>query len=381
MGQSVEDKILLEIAGKPVFGHVLRAFVEAATQDALVIVARDDVQRKELAAVVQREQPGIPVFYTLGGDERQISVQKGLDLLPSEAAFVSIHDCARPAVSPAALKAVRKAVEETGCAVSLAHRVTDTVRQFSADPSQKPAKGTLLPREQLWAMETPQAFPRELLDRAHARLDQPVTDDLAAVEAIGEPVVIVESVFPNPKLTRPADLAHLETLLNSSTMNTHPRSPFRVGYGYDIHRLKAGLPLTLGGVPIHSEVGLEGHSDADVLSHAIADAILGGCGLADIGHYFPNTDPAIRGISSQEILKRAVREAGKTGYRLVNVDASLIAEHPRIAPYLGRMKKQLSKTLGIPVEAIGIKATTQEKIGALGQAAGIAAHAVASLTA
>jgi 2-C-methyl-D-erythritol 2,4-cyclodiphosphate synthase/2-C-methyl-D-erythritol 4-phosphate cytidylyltransferase len=380
MGQSVEDKILLEIAGKPVFGHVLTAFVDSGTQDALVIVARDDVQRKELAAVVQREQVEIPVFYTLGGSERQISVQKGLDLLPSDAAYVTIHDCARPAVSPAALRAVREALLETGHAVSLAHRVTDTIRQFPGDPAGKPAAGSLLPREQLWAMETPQAFPRDLLDRAHAELDKTVTDDLAAVEALGEPVVLVESVFPNPKLTRPADLPFLETLLTSNTMNAHTRPPFRVGFGYDIHRLKAGLPLTLGGIPIHSEVGLDGHSDADVLSHAIADAILGGCGLPDIGHYFPNTDAAIKGISSQEILKRAVREAGRTGYRLVNVDASVIAETPKIAPYISRMKKQLSKTLGIPVEAIGIKATTQEKIGALGQAAGIAAHAVASLS-
>jgi 2-C-methyl-D-erythritol 2,4-cyclodiphosphate synthase/2-C-methyl-D-erythritol 4-phosphate cytidylyltransferase len=380
MGQSVEDKILLEIAGKPVFGHVLTAFVEAGTQEALVVVARDDIQRKELAAVVQREQVDIPVFYTLGGSERQQSVQKGLDLLPSDTAYVSIHDCARPAVSPAALKAVRKAVMETGCAVSLAHRVTDTIRQFAKDPSEKPSAATLLPREQLWAMETPQAFPRDLLDRAHAQLDKAVTDDLAAVEALGEPVFLVESVFPNPKLTRPADLPYLESLLSANTMHPNTRSPFRVGFGYDIHRLKAGLPLTLGGVPIHSEVGLDGHSDADVLSHAIADAILGGCGLSDIGHYFPNTDPAIKGISSQEILKRAVREAAKTGYRLVNVDASLIAEKPKIAPYITRMKKQLAKTLGIPPEAIGIKATTQEKIGALGQGAGIAAHAVASLT-
>jgi 2-C-methyl-D-erythritol 2,4-cyclodiphosphate synthase len=154
----------------------------------------------------------------------------------------------------------------------------------------------------------------------------------------------------------------------------------RIGTGYDVHRFGQGDHCMLCGVAIPHDRGLDGHSDADVLSHAIADAILGGCGLPDIGHYFPNTDPAIKGISSQEILKRAVREAAKTGYRLVNVDASLIAEKPKIAPYLTRMKKQLAKTLGIPPEAIGIKATTQEKIGALGQGAGIAAHAVASLT-
>lgn len=379
MGDLVQDKILFDIGGSPVFLHSLRAFIASGIFDGLVVVARDDVQRKELKKRVHRENPQLPVFFTLGGKERQDSVKKGLALLPSECAHVTIHDCARPAVSISAIRAVGKAVTHMNCAVSLAHRVADTIRQFPSEPVEQPVRGTILPRQQLWAMETPQAFPRELIEQAHEHLNTSVTDDLAAVESLGEPVLIVESTLPNPKLTRPADLSLLENLLANNQMKEKPTSPFRVGLGYDIHQMKPGLPLVLGGIPILSDCGLEGHSDADVLSHAIADAILGACGLPDIGHYFPNTDPQIKGISSQAIIKRACEEAEKLGYRLVNVDATLIAERPKIAPYIERMKRQLSKSLGLSPAEIGIKATTQEKIGALGQGAGIAAHAIVAL--
>jgi len=380
MGQSVDDKILTEIAGRPVFVHVLDAFQKASIVDGLVIVARDDRQRRLLDALHRSAKCTLPMLITLGGEARQKSVKAGLELLPSEARWIYIHDCARPAIAPDSLRAVRSTLLEGGSAVGLARRVSDTIRQFREDPTMTSIKGTLVPRQTLWAMETPQAFPRSLIEQAHEALSEPVTDDLAAVEALGHPVRLVESVHPNPKLTRPADLFILESILQRRLeMNQQSRLPLRVGYGYDIHRLQEGLPLVLGGVPIHSEVGLVGHSDADVLSHAIADAILGGCGLPDIGHYFPNTDPAIAGISSQEILKRAVSEAHEAGFQVINIDSTLIAEKPKISPYVDRMKVQLAKTMGLETSAIGIKATTQEKIGALGQGSGIAAHAVACM--
>jgi len=379
MSGSVEDKVLVEIGGKPVLAHVLEAFSASGTQDALVLVARDDYQRKRLAEVVGRTRIPLPVFYTLGGKERQDSVQAGLAMVPSETKWVTIHDCARPAVSIASLQAVHKTLLALECAVSLAHRVSDTIRQFEESPLEGPARGRLLDRDRLWAMETPQAFPRELIERAHAALQGTVTDDLAAVEALGEPVVLVESTTPNPKLTRPADLVLLESILAQNAMTDPTQKQVRVGFGYDIHRLQLGLPLILGGVPVPSESGLVGHSDADVLSHAIADAILGACGLPDIGHYFPNTDAGIAGISSQEILRKARYEAKRAGMRIIHIDATLIAEQPKISPYILRMKEVLSRTLKIQPSDIGIKATTQEQIGALGQGAGIAAHAVATL--
>lgn len=153
----------------------------------------------------------------------------------------------------------------------------------------------------------------------------------------------------------------------------------RIGTGYDIHRLEKGRKLILGGVDIPHSRGLLGHSDADVLSHAIADALLGAAGLPDIGHYFPNTDPSIEGIDSQEILSGVITEIRGHGWKPVNIDAALIAEEPKVSPYLCDMKQRLSQSLGIPTGAIGIKATTNEGIGDIGKGAGIAAHAVCLL--
>ena len=150
----------------------------------------------------------------------------------------------------------------------------------------------------------------------------------------------------------------------------------RVGHGYDIHRLVPGRPLVLGGVRIAFELGLEGHSDADCLTHAICDALLGAAGLPDIGHHFPNTDPSLKDIDSQILLRRVVGELKARGFAPVNVDATLISERPRIQPVIAAMKSALAAATGLPAGAIGIKATTNEGVGELGRGAAIAAHAV-----
>jgi len=155
---------------------------------------------------------------------------------------------------------------------------------------------------------------------------------------------------------------------------------FRIGLGYDIHPFAAGRKLILGGVEIPHTKGLQGHSDADCLTHALADAVLGALGLADIGHFFPNNDPDIAGIDSQKILKKAVNEAQAKGYHVVNVDIALIAEEPKIAPYIDQMKSILAKNLKVTADCVGIKATTNEKIGDIGRGAGIAAQAVCLLS-
>jgi 2-C-methyl-D-erythritol 2,4-cyclodiphosphate synthase len=154
---------------------------------------------------------------------------------------------------------------------------------------------------------------------------------------------------------------------------------FRIGHGYDIHRLVPGRPLILGGVRFESDLGLDGHSDADCLTHAICDAILGAAALPDIGHLFPNTDPAYRNIDSQLLLQRVRAEVMKLGFDLANIDATLIAERPKIAPRLAEMKKVLARSTNLLVDEIGLKATTNEGIDALGRGEAIAAHAVALL--
>jgi 2-C-methyl-D-erythritol 2,4-cyclodiphosphate synthase len=152
---------------------------------------------------------------------------------------------------------------------------------------------------------------------------------------------------------------------------------FRIGHGYDIHRTVAGRPLVLGGVRFDAPFGLEGHSDADALTHAICDALLGAAGLPDIGHFFPNTDPAYRNIDSQILLQKVVAALRERGWSPANLDATLIAEKPRIAPRLAEMKAVLAQSAGLPVDAVGLKATTNEGSDDLGRGLAIAAHAVA----
>lgn len=152
---------------------------------------------------------------------------------------------------------------------------------------------------------------------------------------------------------------------------------FRIGHGYDIHRTVAGRPLVLGGVKFDAPFGLDGHSDADALTHAICDALLGAAGLPDIGHFFPNTDPAYRNIDSQRLLQQVVAALRERGWSPVNVDATLIAEQPKIAPRLAEMKAALAKATGLPADAVGVKATTNEGSDDIGRGLAIAAHAVA----
>lgn len=155
---------------------------------------------------------------------------------------------------------------------------------------------------------------------------------------------------------------------------------FRVGHGYDIHRLVPGRPLVLGGVRFETDYGLDGHSDADCLTHAICDALLGAAGLPDIGHFFPNTDPAYRNIDSQLLLQRVRTEIIRLGYNIANIDATVIAEKPKIYPRLAEMKAALAKSTGLLPDEIGLKATTNEGVGDLGRGLAIAAHAVCLLS-
>lgn len=163
-------------------------------------------------------------------------------------------------------------------------------------------------------------------------------------------------------------------------MNDEVGNPLmRIGIGYDIHRVERGRRCVLGGVEIPSEIGSIAHSDGDVVAHAVADAVLGAAGLPDIGYYFPPSDPACEGIDSMKIIEKAVEEAAKVGYRVGNVDASVIAERPKIGKYVPAMREKLGSALGISPNLVGVKATTNEKLGSLGAGEGIAVHAVCLL--
>ncbi|MGH8021804.1 MAG: 2-C-methyl-D-erythritol 2,4-cyclodiphosphate synthase [Opitutaceae bacterium] len=170
-------------------------------------------------------------------------------------------------------------------------------------------------------------------------------------------------------------------MTDPETTNASPPQPaFRIGHGYDIHRTAPGRKLVLGGVIFDAPFGLEGHSDADCLTHAICDALLGAAGLPDIGHYFPNTDPAYRGIDSQILLERTAAALRERGCEIVNIDSSLIAERPKIAPRLNEMRARLARSLGIAPDRVGVKATTNEGADDIGAGRAIAAHAVALIS-
>lgn len=173
----------------------------------------------------------------------------------------------------------------------------------------------------------------------------------------------------------------LAGMSSGSSKSAKAFPPFRVGIGYDIHRMSAGLRCILGGVEIPSEIGCVAHSDGDVVAHAIADAILGALALPDIGHLFPPNDPNCAGIDSLKIIARAVAEAKTRGYAVGNVDVAVIAERPKLGKHVPAMREKLAAVLGVPGDCVGIKATTNEKLDDIGAGAGIAVHAVCLLTA
>jgi len=241
-------------------------------------------------------------------------------------------------------------------------------------------------REGLWAVQTPQVFRMKTLFDAHiAARDQgwAGTDEASLVERFGEELVhLVLGAPDNFKVTRPDDLRLAEAVLSARQRGAMAQTDIghtRVGFGYDIHPLVAGRRLMLGGVEIPSPRGLDGHSDADVLLHALCDALLGAAGLPDIGNLFPNTDPAYKGISSLELLRQVSEHVGAAGYKVGNVDLTLIAEAPKIAPHTPQMRALIAQTLHIEPARVGIKATTNEGLGSLGRGEGIAAHAVAAI--
>ncbi|HHW14258.1 MAG TPA: 2-C-methyl-D-erythritol 2,4-cyclodiphosphate synthase [Firmicutes bacterium] len=196
---------------------------------------------------------------------------------------------------------------------------------------------------------------------------------------MGVPVWLVRGSFANLKITTPEDLACAEALLAGARGREERRAEVRVGTGYDVHRLVEGRPLVLGGVRVPHEKGLLGHSDADVLTHALMDALLGAAALGDLGQHFPDTDPAYAGADSLVLLREVVRKVTELGWRVANADAVVIAERPRLAPHLASMRERLAGALGCSVAAVSVKATTTEKLGFAGREEGIAAQAVCLL--
>ncbi len=372
-------KQFLELAGASILAHTIARFV-ACPDIGLIVVA---LPADKLETFRYAPQPK-PILYVAGGAERSDSIYNALQAAAAyQPEIVAVHDAVRPFVTPAQISAVIAKARATGAAM-LALPATDTIKEVEHDLIVR-----TLDRRRIYRAQTPQAFRYELLlqANAHARAtglpSALTTDDALLVEQLGHTIAVVEGSPSNIKITTPEDLAVAEKLFEQMTDQPFrlPPSAFRIGIGNDIHRLVEGRRLILGGVEIPFEKGLLGHSDADSLSHALTDAILGAAGLGDIGTRFSDKDPRWQGADSQMFLRHAYELAQARGFSIANIDATIQAEQPKLKPHIPAMRARLCATLGLDESQLNLKAKTNETLDAVGRGEAIAAQAVVLLMA
>lgn len=350
--------------------HALRTC--GLVQEIILIVHPEDVDRAR--SLLADAPPEITEKVVCGGAARQDSVRAGLEEVTAGTHLVLVHDAARPYLRADLIAACLQAARRTGAALA-ALPATDTVKWAP----QGPLVQRTLDRAQVWLAQTPQAFRFSLLCEAYqaaARDGFVGTDDASLVERLARPVELVPGDPQNLKITQPEDLALAELI--AQVRGLAPPG-LRSGLGYDLHPFGPGRPLILGGVHFEAAQGLVGHSDADVVAHAVTDAVLGAAALGDIGRHFPDTDPAYRGADSLQLLAQAMGKVRQGGWEVVNVDTVVICEQPKIAPQADRMRDNLAQALGVGADRISIKGKTAEGLGFLGRGEAIACQAVALL--
>ena len=357
MGSSV-PKQFLEIGGVPVLVKTLKVFQRMEEIDYIFVVTNEEYI-DHCRAITQRAGIDKISAIVAGGEHRQDSVYNALmeiNRMHPGVAYVLIHDGARPYVSEAVIRNVLETTRKKGAAVA-AVAMKNSIRHSS--------EGSVS-RKDYVSVQTPQGFRKaELIRSYEAALEENYygTDDAELVERAGYPIEIVEGEHQNIKITTKEDLP-MEN---------------RVGTGFDVHKLVKGRKLVLGGVEIEYGKGLLGHSDADVLIHAVMDALLGAAGLGDIGRHFPDSDPAYEGISSLELLGKVKVMLDESFFKVANIDATVIAQSPRIAPYIELMKENIAGVLDVQPSRVNIKGTTTEQLGFTGRGEGIAAQAACSI--
>lgn len=347
--------------------HTVRALRDVSRVDEIVVVVSPtDPYIDE----VSQHFPSNVRVLRCGGRERAESVVNGLINAGFDRdAWVLVHDAARPCLRPSeAARLIDEVLGDSTMAGGiLAVPVADTIKR--ADTSHRIVE--TVPRADLWRAATPQMFRVHELIKALSGDLTGITDEASAMERLGRPVKVVPGRSTNIKVTEPSDAVLASLILGDSSV-----VPFRVGQGYDSHRLVEGRPLILGGVEIPFELGLDGHSDADVLLHAITDAVLGAAALGDIGQHFPPSDPKWKGADSRVLLKAVVALAKEKGWTVVNCDATIVAERPKIGPHMPAIRASVAETLGVSEEVVNVKAKTNEKMDAVGRMEGMMAQAV-----
>ncbi len=379
-------KQFLSLAGKPLFRHSLETFHSLAAVERIILVGPGE-DEAALASLRELTTDLTGVEVVAGGNSRQESVYLGLSSLAATAGAtdrVLIHDGVRPLVSKALATAVLEAITP-GIMVVPVIRPAETVKRLDLEAKRITAT---LPREEIGLAQTPQGACFGLLWPAYqamaATISAAITDDAHLLELAPAGVEIrwVDGEKENLKVTYPEDLALAEFFWGRRHGKPQPpgkeKTMVCTGFGYDVHRLVENRPLILGGVEIPHYLGLDGHSDADVVCHAIIDGILGACAAGDIGQHFPDTDPRYRGISSLKLLQAAVAIAGKRDFILQSIDVTIVAQKPKLAPHLPAMHRKIMAAVALPACQLNLKATTTEKLGFTGSEAGISAYAVVS---
>ena len=390
MGTDV-PKQLFPYGGSTVLGTAINAFASLDYIDKVYVVSPQDGSLddtyEEITAECERltgREPG-SIAIVSGGSTRADSVREGIKAASRDArsagideddAIVLIHDAARPGISE---EIIRRNIDNMRrCrAVCTALPSSDSTRMINIEKPEYvtelalkesityPIMNTnVVRRELIYRTQTPQTFRLADILRAHERAVRDgysATDDAMVAEYAGINVALVEGATANYKITTREDI----------------QMTCRTGIGYDVHRLVPGRPLILCGTPIPSKLGLDGHSDADVAVHALMDALLGAAGLGDIGRHFPDTDEKYKGADSMKLLAEVKGMLGNV--RIVNVDVAIIAQAPKLAPYMEQMKHNIASTLGIPETAVNVKATTEEGLGFTGRGEGMAAMATAAI--
>jgi 2-C-methyl-D-erythritol 4-phosphate cytidylyltransferase/2-C-methyl-D-erythritol 2,4-cyclodiphosphate synthase len=363
-------KQFLDLAGKPVIARAVEALSSRPGVAGVVVV----LPPEEMDSAREEGLRGLPGVRTVvaGGATRAESVLNGTRAA-GEADFVLVHDAARPLATPALVDRVLEATLHHGAAIP-GLEVADTTKEVDAEGRV----ARTLERGGLRLAQTPQgartAWLIEALERALAE-GMEVGDEATALEHAGRPVRVVVGDPRNLKITSPEDLDRARRMLAADG------GEMRIGTGFDVHRFGADRSLVLGGVTFPRQPGLEGHSDADVVLHAVMDALLGAACLGDIGVHFPPDDPRFAGVASTELAAEVGRIVSEAGYIVVNIDATVLAERPKISPRSSEMRTSIASCFDLPPERVSLKATTLEGLGALGRAEGIACQAVALLRA
>jgi len=363
-------KQFMKLHGRPLWRHAVENFASLDMVEAQILVVPtawvESVYLEAERDLVHCRIRGV----VAGGRTRQESVLKGLRQIPEEADFVAIQDAARPFTDAALIKQVYDKAQECGAAIPV-HRLTDTLLEVGNDGLVCGGRD----RETLKGAETPQIFRFGPISGAHEKAAAEslnFTDDATLFMHFGNKVLAVVHEGRNPKITTAEDWRMYANMENEIPV-------FRSGQGVDVHPLVEGRRLILGGVEIKYPRGLDGHSDADVLAHAVADSVLGGANLGDIGHFYPSSDERYRGCDSLELLRDACGRVSEAGFEICFVDATVIAQEPKIAPYRKAMAANLAAAMGIDAALVSVKGTTTDHLGAMGRGEGIMALALATL--